>query len=384
MSHRKTEVIVGFVTLVGLAILVTVTANLKRSTLFSSKYRLDALFKDVKRLEVGAPVYVRGVVCGDVRKVKPSERPSHPVRIVMMLKKGTKLHRGAHARIISAGLVGETELSLEDTSPTAPELMPEEEIYGVETMSLDDLIRQSPAVVGDLQESLAALKAILTDERNRRALTSLLESASSTTIKIDLLLGASSSDITKTIHEFRLASGRLNRLMDAADTTLTTFLRDMSVAGAHLRAAIGELRTSGGVLVNRLNSVAVRIDETANKADRLLATAESILTENRADARRAVEGLTSASIHLGRFFARIEQGKSPLAEMALGPQAYADLSRSLSKLENSLDIFRRWLDGLDRWWTGAGRDKRQLEIPYDGVTTGAARTQKQGKRREGK
>jgi len=372
MSHRKIEVIVGLVTLVALAILIVVTANLKRSTLFASKYRLDALFKDVKRLEEGAPVLFRGVVVGDVRKIKSSERQNFPVRAVLMLKKGTAIHRGAQARVISAGLVGETELSIEDTSPSATELQPEEEIYGVETMDLNELIRQTPAVVGDLQDSMAALKAILTEERNRQALTRLLESASSTTVKIDLLLGASSSDITETIRDIRTVTAKLNGLMDRMDTTVTAFLRDVSAAGKRINAAIEDVRTSGGLLVNRLNSVALRIDETTSRAGQLFATASSILAENRANARRTIEGLTSASVHLGGILTRIDQGKSPLAEVALGPQAYADLNRSLSKLENSLDILRRWLDGLDRWWTGAP-DKHRLEIPYEGVTTGTAR-----------
>jgi phospholipid/cholesterol/gamma-HCH transport system substrate-binding protein len=365
MSHRKIEVIVGAVTLLALSILITITANLKRSTLFSSKYRLDALFKDVKRLEEGAPVYVRGVVVGDVRKLSTSERPNFPVRVVLMLKKGTRLHKRAQARIISSGLVGETQMSIEDTSPTAPELNEGDEIYGVETMSLDDLIRQSPAVVGDLQDSMAALKAILTDERNRRAITELLESAGAATTKVDRLIGASLSDTTETIHEIRMATAKLNRLLTYADTTVTAFLRDLSLAGAKIHSTVDDIRTSGGLLVNRLNSAALRIDETAAKADRLLATAESILSENRTDAHRTIEGLTSASVHLGQILARIDQGQSPLGEVVLGPQAYADLSRSIAKLENSLDILRRWLDGLDRWWTGTGRDKHRLEIPYD-------------------
>jgi ABC-type transporter Mla subunit MlaD len=358
--------------LLALSILITITANLKRSTLFSSKYRLDALFKDVKRLEEGAPVYVRGVVVGDVRKLSTSERPNFPVRVVLMLKKGTRLHKRAQARIISSGLVGETQMSIEDTSPTAPELNEGDEIYGVETMSLDDLIRQSPAVVGDLQDSMAALKAILTDERNRRAITQLLESASSTTTKIDRLLGQSSSDIAAAIHDIRMVTTKMDRLMEHAGSSVTILLRDVSAAGGKINATIDDLRTSGGVLVNRLNSAAARIDEATSQANHLLATADSILAENRANARRTIEGLTSASVHLGGILTRIDQGKSPLAEVALGPQAYADLSRSLSKLENSLDILRRWLDGLDRWWTGT-RDRRRLDIPYGGVTTETAR-----------
>jgi len=370
------EVIVGAVTLLALAILIIVTINLKKSTLFSSKYRLYAYFRDVKRLEEGAPVYVWGVVCGEVSKIEASDRRDYrdyPVRVVMMLKRGTILHEGAQARIISAGLLGETEISVEDTSPAASVLEPGEEIYGVPTMDINEALRQAPAVVYDLQKSIAALSAILTDERNRRSFGNLLESASSITMQVDRSLKASSSDITQGIRNIRTATEQLNQVLAHADTTLTSFGRNLSAAATSFNGAIADLRTSAGVLMNRLSSAAGRIDETTNKADRLLTIAGGILEENRDEIHRTMAALTSATVHLGQILSRVDEGRSPLAEVVMGPKPYADLSLSLAKLEHSMDILRRWLDGLDRWWTGAGRDRPRVDITYEGVTTGTAR-----------
>ena len=374
MKYRATEVIVGLVTLLALVVLIAVTVNLKRSTIFSRKYPLDAYFGDVKRLEEGAPVYVHGVVRGDVRQIEATGDKEHPVRVVMMLTTGTLLHQGAQARIVSAGLVGETEINIEDTSPTAPVLLPGDAIYGVPFMDINDLLAQAPSVVSDLQDSITAITDILTDEKNRQAVTSILESASSITVKINQALGATSADITEAIRNIRGVTEQLSQLVARADSILTTFGLDLSSAGTGLNAMIGDFRSSAGLLVSRLDSATRYVDETSKKADRLLTTADAILTENRADARRAVEGLTSASVALGKIFARIDEEHGTLADVLIGSEASANLSRSLDRLEGSLGILSRWLEGLDRWLTGSGR-REGLEIPYEEPSTGTARRQ---------
>jgi len=368
MKYRTTEVLVGVVTLVALGILIGVTVNLKRSTLFSRKYPVNAYFEDVKRLEEGAPVYVHGVVRGDVRRLEATGYKKHPVRVVMMLTTGTLLHQGAEARIVSAGLVGETEINIEDSSPTAPVLMPGDAIYGAPFMDLNELLAQAPSVVGDLRDGISAVSKILSDEKNQQAIANILESASSITVKINQSLGASSTDITEAIRNIRDVTERLNQLVARADSILTTFGLDLSSAGAGLNTMIADFRTSASVLVDRLDSATRYMAEASEKADRLLTTADAILAENRDDARLAVEGLTSASVSLGRILARIDEGRGTLADVLIGSEASADLSRSLDRLEGSLGILSRWLEGLDRWLTGTRR-REGVEIPYEEATT---------------
>ena len=368
MKYRTTEVLVGVVTLVALGILIGVTVNLKRSTLFSRKYPVNAYFEDVKRLEEGAPVYVHGVVRGDVRRLEATGYKKHPVRVVMMLTTGTLLHQGAEARIVSAGLVGETEINIEDSSPTAPVLMPGDAIYGAPFMDLNELLAQAPSVVGDLRDGISAVSKILSDEKNQQAIANILESASSITVKINQSLGASSTDITEAIRNIRDVTERLNQLVARADSILTTFGLDLSSAGAGLNTMIADFRTSANVLVGRLDSATRYMAEASEKADRLLTTADAILAENRDDARLAVEGLTSASVSLGRILARIDEGRGTLADVLIGSEASADLSRSLDRLEGSLGILSRWLEGLDRWLTGTRR-REGVEIPYEEATT---------------
>ncbi|KPL08124.1 hypothetical protein AMJ85_08810 [candidate division BRC1 bacterium SM23_51] len=161
---------------------------------------------------------------------------------------------------------------------------------------------------------------------------------------------------------------RLNQLVARADSILTTFGLDLSSAGAGLNTMIADFRTSANVLVDRLDSATRYMAEASEKADRLLTTADAILAENRDDARLAVEGLTSASVSLGRILARIDEGRGTLADVLIGSEASADLSRSLDRLEGSLGILSRWLEGLDRWLTGTRR-REGVEIPYEEATT---------------
>ena len=375
MSHRTIEIIVGIVTIVALTVLIIVTASLKRSTIFSRKYPLVVHFTDVKRLQPGAPVYVHGVVSGDVRKIEPTGEKKYPVQVIMMLKKGTVLHAGAHARIVSAGLVGETEVSIEDSSPSAPALSPGDEIFGSPMMDLTDVLKEAPVVVRDLQETVAAVNEILTNEKNRRSFTRLLESASSVTTRINTALGATSGDIPQAIRNVRAATEELKQLITHADMALTTFGREASATNALLGAAIGDLRTSGGVLMHRLSSASSRLESTIERADKLLATAENILAENRGDLRLALQGVTSASVSVAQILAPLKRDSDTLAKIILGPQGAADLGQSLARLNTSMDILENWLRGMDRWLTGAPPDREQLRIPYDAAATRTLRTQ---------
>jgi len=324
MSNRATEIIVGFVTLVALTILIGVTVNLKKSTVFSRKYPLVAFFKDVKRLGEGAPVYVNGVVCGDVRKIEPAGNREYPVRVTLMVKEGIALHRGAQPQIVGAGLMGETEINIEDTSPTGPVLQPGDEMYGIPMMDINELLARAPAVVTDLQVAIAAISDILRDKKNRELFTSILESASSMTDQLSGLMG--------------------------------------------------DLRTSAGPVLAQFRSAVSRVDKAVERADQTIGLAADILSENRQDAHRAIKHLTSSTVHLNQILARIDR-EGPLAEVIFGAKPYADFSRSLTEFKDAMETLRRWLEGLDRWLTGArSRGQPPVEIPYEGVTTGTAQT----------
>ncbi len=370
MRTRTLEIIVGAVSLTALAILIAVTINLKKSTVFSRKYPLTVLFKDVKRLAEGAPVYVHGVVRGDVRKIEPSGIQTYPVRVTLMLKAGTTLHRGAKFRIVSAGLMGETEIGIEDTSPTAPVLTSEDEIFGIQTMDIHEVLAKAPAVISDIQEAVAGVAAILADEKNREAFSNVLVAASSITGKIDQALGSSSDDITSAIRNIRTASEQFNRLMVRTETMLTTVSKDLTGAGGDLALMVADIRTSAASMVARLEEAARQLSEASQKANQLIALAEDILSENRGDAQRAVQGLTSTTVHLGQILARLDQGDDTLAHVLLGEKSSSDLSQSIAKFNESMDILQNWLRGLDRWLTGAPDERRRVDIPYEGVTTG--------------
>jgi ABC-type transporter Mla subunit MlaD len=365
MRNRGTEIIVGAVTLLALAILIGVTVNLKSSTIFSRKYPVIGLFKDVKRLEEGAAVYIHGVVRGDVREIRPTGRADYPVRVVMMLAEGAVLHEGAKPRLITAGLIGETEINIEDPKPTAPVLKANTELLGQAMTDLSDLLEQSPEIIQDLQVTMESISGFLSDKKNQNAVANILNSMSSFTLTVNQTFGASSSDIRMAAQNVRIATEQLNRLMLRADSTLTTVGGSLASAGNRINASIDELRTSAARVLARLDAVGSQIDTAAARANRLLDTADQILTENRVEARQAVEGLSSATVHLSRILGRIDQGQGTLGEVLIGPDAYKELSTSIEGLSKSVEVVQRLVEGLDRWLTGVGRREATIDIPYE-------------------
>lgn len=365
MRYRTTEVIVGAFTLLALVVLVGVTVNLKKSTLFTRKdYEITARFRDVKRLEEGAPVLVYGVVRGDVRKIEATSDRQYPVRVVMMLVSGTVLHEGAKARVVAAGLVGETEINIEDGDPKGATLSSGSSIDGVSSMDISEILDRAPELIAHLQDSIAALSDIVTDEENRRAVSDILAAASSITLKIDQALGESGSDISEALHNINQATSQLATLITRVDSLVTTVSLDIAGASGSLNATINDLRTTAGTLVAQIQTVVEDIDDAVTRAGALVETAQAVLAENRDNTRMAIEGLTTSSVRLSRILARVEGGEDSVAELLLGSDSFNDLTTSLDTLKNSMARIERLLGGIDRWLTGTDTGERFQDIRY--------------------
>jgi len=370
MSRRTTEILVGVVTMLALVLLVAITVNLKSSTLFSRKYPIIAYFKDVKRLEEGAPVYVHGVMRGDVRDIDATQRADFPVRVTMMLARDVALHDGAQPRIITAGMIGETQINIDDPHPTGPALPAGATLIGVSIMDINDLLAQSPGLVEDIQASVAAVREFLSDSNNREALTKIVNSVSSLTTTLNERLTANAEDIDQAIGNVRTATEQLNRALTRADSAITTVGRNLAQASGRLNAALADVGTTAGKVLGNLNSATQQLEAAAGRANKFLDTAEQILEENRAQARKAVEGIAAASVQLSRILERINEGQGTLGEVLIGPKSYESLTTSVERLNKSMEIVSRLLDGFDRWFTGSGPRDSTVDIPYEVLPPG--------------
>jgi len=110
MYGRKTEISVGIFMMVGIACLVYLSVNLGKVDLFGSDFfTINAKFGSIEGLEVAASVEIAGVPVGKVKRITLEENEA---RVLMEIKKGTKITDDTIASIRTKGIIGDKFIKL--------------------------------------------------------------------------------------------------------------------------------------------------------------------------------------------------------------------------------------------------------------------------------
>ena len=105
MNHTRTEIVVGFFVLVGIACLGYLAIKLgKLEVLGSSGYSVYADFSSVAGLKVGDPVEIAGVKVGRIDAIRLADDRA---RLDLRLQDGVKLQDDVIASVRSRGLIGD-------------------------------------------------------------------------------------------------------------------------------------------------------------------------------------------------------------------------------------------------------------------------------------
>lgn len=106
MNHTRTEIVVGFFVLIGIACLGYLAIKLgKLEVLGSSGYIVYADFPTVAGLKSGDSVEIAGVKVGRVNSIQLSN--DDRARLALQLQDGVKLQDDAIASVRARGLIGD-------------------------------------------------------------------------------------------------------------------------------------------------------------------------------------------------------------------------------------------------------------------------------------
>ena len=105
MNHSRTEILVGFFVLIGLACLGYLAIKLgKLEVMGSSGYTVYADFSSVAGLKIGDPVEIAGVKIGRVEAMRLAEDRA---RLELRVQDGVKLQEDVIASVRARGLIGD-------------------------------------------------------------------------------------------------------------------------------------------------------------------------------------------------------------------------------------------------------------------------------------
>jgi len=109
----SSEVKIGFIGIITLAVLIWGINYLKGRNILKSTYTLHAFYNDANGLESSAPVLIHGVKIGFVHEVKFLQGEEIPIEVVLSIEEAYPIQEGSRAVLHSADLLGTKAIRIE-------------------------------------------------------------------------------------------------------------------------------------------------------------------------------------------------------------------------------------------------------------------------------
>jgi phospholipid/cholesterol/gamma-HCH transport system substrate-binding protein len=186
--------------------------------LFSSTYRLNAMFGSVVGLETGAEVRIGGVRSGSVRSVSLPNKPTDKITVWMDLDKLTQniIKQDSLATIETEGLLGNEYVAISFGSADGANVFDGSTLGSEPPLEMSALIKKTDRILDSTQQALA----------NVDAATASLSSISAKIDKGQGTVGALIND-KKIYRQLDQTTGGLRDTVVKAETGVTDFQENM-------------------------------------------------------------------------------------------------------------------------------------------------------------
>jgi phospholipid/cholesterol/gamma-HCH transport system substrate-binding protein len=161
MKEKKEELIVGIVVTLGVLLLVLGIVWGKKADLLEKRFWLTVRFENIRGLEKGDPVVVRGIRQGEVDNIRLD---SDYAGVRLWVKRETPLFSDARAFVEDRDLMGGKQIRIE--SGKGPGLLSEKTVLiGCTRLGMLDALSAGGKAIGQIDSLLIRLKDIANPER---------------------------------------------------------------------------------------------------------------------------------------------------------------------------------------------------------------------------
>ena len=299
---------VGIFMLVILAILGFFILKIQRVSLGGGPMKkVTAIFDSVAGLDKKSKVRIAGVEVGDVTDIRL--RPDGKAQVTMEIDRNVELHRGAFARVVNMGLLGEKYVELIPGPVNAPEMPQQQALQGQVPASIDEVTNQISAIATDVKAITESLRATMAGPQGQERLQEIVENI---------------RQITEQVREL-VAANRTN-----------------------IDATLGNAREITAQLRNEIPRLAESIEKVANNLN-------GTLGENRQDIHGVVENLRklsgdlrTTSDNLNAITGQVRSGEGTVGKLLYSDEAHQRLTQALSAVESGVNELRTTLGRANR------------------------------------
>lgn len=248
METRANYILIGAFTLAGLLGAFGFFLWLAKFEITRQYAYYDVLFDNVAGLSAAGGVNFNGLPVGQVVSLQLDENDPSKVRVRIEVDADIPITNETIAQLQSLGVTGVGYVELTGGSANA-ERLPQKSVIKSKRSAIQSLFEGAPKVLDEAVTLLENLNKVV-DDKNREAVSGILDNLASATGKLDKTLTSFESvanDIGSAAQDIGAFSKRLDPLIETAQTTLKTgseTLEAVKTASGSAKTALDEAKTT--------------------------------------------------------------------------------------------------------------------------------------------
>lgn len=305
METRANYILIGAVTLAGILGVFAFFLWLAKFEVTRQYAYYDVLFDNVSGLSAAGGVSYNGLPVGQVISLNLDEDDPSKVRVRIEVDADIPVTSETVAQLQSLGVTGVGYVELTGGSASA-ERLPQDSVIKSKRSTIQSLFEGAPKVLDEAVTLLQSLNTVV-DEKNREAVTNILDNLASATGRLDKTMSdfeTLSGDIGGAAKDIGAFTKRLDPLIEKVETTLSTgtdTLKSIKTAAESAKGALDgakdTLATADQVIQEDLKPFIERGSQLAERLTRLSdegSVTLGVVTETVLNANTTLGSITSA------------------------------------------------------------------------------------------
>jgi len=353
--ERKTEVRVGLVLLVALAVAAGAIFVIGEETnLFVRKNAYYSEFLNVSGLESGNPVQLNGVDVGKVDKVILPEDMGEPlirVWITIDRRYAGRVREDSQAQIKTLGLLGDRYVELYSGSPDFPVIPDGGEIPAAPATSVDQLMASGEDTMENVVAISSSLRSVLDRLERGEGLLGQLTTKTDTGERLTTSLVGTAESLERVTKALEQGEGPLGRLLydrelgDRLATSIESLeglLRDAREGDGLVPRLISDPETG-----QRFDATLSNLQQAAGDLSRFVSEVEGSdgllqrLLQDEAFAEEVSANLRQLVERLNAVAGKLNEGPGTASQLINDPQVYEAVNDIIVGVDESRLL--RWL-----------------------------------------
>ncbi len=380
METRANYILIGAFTLAGILGAFGFFLWLAKFEVTRQYAYYDVLFDNVSGLSAAGGVSYNGLPVGQVISLNLDEDDPSKVRVRIEVDADIPVTEETIAQLQSLGVTGVGYVELTGGSASAARL-PQDSVIKSKRSTIQSLFEGAPKVLDEAVTLLQELNSVV-DEKNRKAVSDILENLASATGRLDKTLSdfeTVSANIGNAAQDIGVFTKKLDPLISSAESTLETgtdTLKSIKTASDTAKEALDEakvtLTTTNRVIEQDIRPFIERGSDLAENLTRLTQEAGAsldVITETVLNANTTLGSITSTMDSAKGALASAERAfdsANQVIETDVAPVAQ-DIRRAANQVTETVAGITDKIDKISDDVLSASNSAKELLGTIDGV-----------------